>query len=530
MTTIDQRILIPASPDVVWAYISSLERNPEWRVDHKDLTFITSFRKGQGARWRYSSGSRQDYVAEITAWYERLGYEYRIVDGGPFKTNRGRIRLQEIAEGTVIQWTFNYEIGGLLGGMRDAIGVRRSMENIIVDSLWALWRNIGQDESARAEPHTPKMLMREAPDVQSRANYTPRHPSVMRAGASSPSTAAPESSLLQQQVQQSADEPAPPPPEAAPAASASPIVEPPISDEDTRPRPSVAAGQETSPPAAQAEPPATPAEPAVEREPDFLEKLVPAGDVDQPPPPADDVFKPPQPVEIQPEPPVEAAPSPAPAEDEPPSPEPVREPAAHTLDTDPQPQDKAPVLPETLSSGEPEPATPEQHEAETRPRTDISDPGGVSVFELFGVPRPSETQTSDVAQPEPEPESTPLDTETAPVEPVSAIPEPEAPAVEEQLDTETEPEAAHPAPAVEEQPEVEDKQEPEATQPATSEPAATVEDTQEPETATPELAAATPEPLPTSEPRPIIIAGELTGRVGLRLRLRRSQVRLRRPS
>jgi len=80
MTTIDQRILIPASPDVVWAYISSIERNREWRVDHQDLAFITTFRKGQGTRWRYTNGSRQEYVAEITAWYERMGYEYHIVD------------------------------------------------------------------------------------------------------------------------------------------------------------------------------------------------------------------------------------------------------------------------------------------------------------------------------------------------------------------------------------------------------------------------------------------------------------------
>lgn len=511
MTTIDQRILIPASPDVVWAYISSIERNREWRVDHEDMTFITSFRKGQGARWRYKS-ARKEYVAEITAWYERMGYEYSIVDGGPFKTNRGRIRLQEIAEGTVIQWTFSYEVGGVLGGMRDAIGVRRSVENIIVDSLWALWRNIGQDKASQNDAYTPKMLMREAPDVQSRANYKPRHPSAARPGAAPPApTAAQESSVPPLQVQQSSEAPAPPQP--APAASPPPIIEPPISDEDTRPRPSVAAAQQIPPPVEEpAPPPAAPTHTESEREPDFLRRL--EHDQDAPPaaPPADDVFKPPQPPAFPlVEPVTSMAPEPAPLnpiEDTPTNPAvPVVAQAEPPPAAEAQPVETEAPEPDTP---EPQPPAPADLSASAAKAYDtLSDTSRLSVFELFGVPRPSEEQqpvSDEGLQPSTEPatieEADPPTREEA--EPATPEPEPTP-----------EPAAELPSAPVAEpvaKPVTESVDEP-AIEPVT-------EPVVEPE---PVLS------VNAQQPPPIIIAGDLSGRVGLRLRLRRGQVRLRRP-
>ena len=65
-------------------------------------------------------------MAEIRAWYEGLGYEYSYVERPPFKSALGRVRLQEIPEGTVVQWTLEYEIGGVLGGVRGALGVART--------------------------------------------------------------------------------------------------------------------------------------------------------------------------------------------------------------------------------------------------------------------------------------------------------------------------------------------------------------------------------------------------------------------
>jgi uncharacterized protein YndB with AHSA1/START domain len=120
MTTLDQRILIPVDPQAVWDRISNLAANPGWQTDCRSVSFLTSLRNGAGTRWRYASAGGHEYVVEITAWYDKLGYEYRFVAGAPFQENRGRIRLQEIPEGTVVQWTFSYERGGMLGGIRDS--------------------------------------------------------------------------------------------------------------------------------------------------------------------------------------------------------------------------------------------------------------------------------------------------------------------------------------------------------------------------------------------------------------------------
>ncbi|GAB4510410.1 MAG: hypothetical protein OHK0046_07180 [Anaerolineae bacterium] len=179
MTTIDQRILIPTSPNIIWDYISNLSNNPKWQFGCRSVAFITTFHQGQGTRWRYTGAGRKEYVAEVTAWYDRLGYEYRIVDGVPYKENRGRIRLQETPEGTIVQWTFSYELGGALSGFRNALGVRRNVESMIIESLWELWRKTSKSGQSAAAPFTAKSLMQDAPDVQKRSEYKPRHPSVL---------------------------------------------------------------------------------------------------------------------------------------------------------------------------------------------------------------------------------------------------------------------------------------------------------------------------------------------------------------
>src|SRR5215213_728479 len=178
MTTIDHRILIPAAPDVVWNYVSDITHNPDWQVDCTDVIFLTSRREGPGLRWRYAAPGGHEMVIAITAWYNGLGYEYYFVDGTPFRENKGRIRLQEIPEGTIVQWTFTYELGGLLGGMRNSLGMRRQIDQTISDSLKTLWQKIKQSTGA-SRVLEPKSLMRDAPDVEARSAYQPRHPSVV---------------------------------------------------------------------------------------------------------------------------------------------------------------------------------------------------------------------------------------------------------------------------------------------------------------------------------------------------------------
>ncbi len=208
MNVIDHRILIPRPPDRVWQYISDIGNNPTWQVNCKQIAFLTSRRSGVGMRWRMTTSSGRELVMEATAWYEGLGYEYTCVDGLALSYNRGRIRLQEIAEGTVVQWTYSFETKGFLTAVRSSLGIKRRTEAEMVDSLRKLWRVLNQTATSEA-PREAKSLMREAPDYEARARYKPRHPSAKDVD---------ESGGMR------ASEPQP-----------VKIVEPPLAEEDTRP-------------------------------------------------------------------------------------------------------------------------------------------------------------------------------------------------------------------------------------------------------------------------------------------------------
>lgn len=348
MTTLDQRILIPAPPDMVWNIISDLENNPTWQADCESLTYLTSIRNRPGTRWRYASFSRREYVLEITAWYEGLGYEYTFVDGAPYKESKGRLRLQEIPEGTIVQWTFTYELGGLLGGVRNSLSIKRQIEAIMVDSLRALWQRI-TDAKGPQPVREAKSLMRDAPDVFERARYIPRHPSVV----------AHEAGL--------------------------PITEPPVSDEDTRP----------NKPAAKDAPPPVIAEPsAVDapiEEPDFLADLRATGEMKKsfaaaPQEPESPAFesalqKPDEPVRIQEK----------------------QEEAAPSTDAQwkmPEAETSADALPktETAPAETQEPPLSLQKSTSERELSKL-DTAQVSVFEVFGLPKPSETQEIRTVEP-----------------------------------------------------------------------------------------------------------------------------------
>jgi uncharacterized membrane protein len=358
MTTIDRRILIPASSDRVWEYLSTLDNNPAWQVDCRSISFLTSTRGKSGIRWRSVSGPGHETVLEITAWYERLGYEYTYIDGAPFRTSRGRFRLQELPEGTIVQWTLTYELGGVLGGVRDALNIRRKIDAMMTESLRGLWREIKQ--LGVQEPGVDsKSFMRDAPDVEARSQYKPRHPSIMG-----------------QMEQQEVPPPAPPR-----------IVEPPISDEDTRPRPSVAAAKAESQP----EPKAAP---KPMDEPDFLVDVTnfetPVEII--PPkisPVSDDMYRRPTRPETLPETPVPKVDKPA---------------------TEQKPADITQEMVESPSATNQKPSPPLEGLQEPVPRTDTSnlDTSQISVFDLFGLPKPSETQELEAVA------GKPVETETLP--------------------------------------------------------------------------------------------------------------------
>ena len=176
MNVIDLEILIPASPEFIWRFLGDPAALPRWQEDVTSVSFLSTQREGQGTRWRASSDKSNDVVVEVSAWYDTLGYEYRLMDGASFAENQGRLRLHEVPDGTLVRWTFQYELGGVFGGLRNAMRLKRSTTNQLQASLRNLHQLILQ-ESGGISTHEAKASVREAPDVDERLSYQPRHPS-----------------------------------------------------------------------------------------------------------------------------------------------------------------------------------------------------------------------------------------------------------------------------------------------------------------------------------------------------------------
>ena len=385
MTIIDQRILIPASPEVVWEIISDINNNPRWQSDCQSISFLTSLRAGPGMRWRYTSPGGQEFVVETTAWYNQLGYEYVFIDGAPFRSSKGTIRLQEIAEGTIVQWTLNYEIGGVLGGMRNALSVRRHFDGIMVDSLKGLWTYLKESGKSR-QSHEAKSLMRDALDYEARAQYTPRHPS----------------RLAEREAHMPEEEPV------------SVIEEPPVSDDDTRPNPALVTEPEPAAPVVESEPEApkpdirgTDEWRAISAEPELSRFQRPSAP--DSPMPLDTPSKPIEPIAMEP---VKDVPL-------------TSEPEAHL--TQPAPP----------ASSEPQ-AEAKLPVDEIGPKIDTSklDTREISIWEVFGVLSPSDTERmkaitdKDLAEAA-QAEAPPAETEGSET-PVDLAPQAEPAAVEAQ--------------------------------------------------------------------------------------------------
>lgn len=253
MGTVDQRILIPMPQQVVWEFLSQLLNNSLWQQDCAHVSFLSSKHTGVGTRWRSTGANGHDTVYEVTSWYNGLGYEYRSIDGGQLRGVQGRLRLQEIPEGTIVQWTFSFDSGGALSGLR---GVSRKVDATMAASLKTLYRQL-KSSTPRPETGVTPSLMQDAPDVSGRTSYQPRHTPVFSEPNSPPPTAASVPTLLSE-----------PPVVIGDAQSVRtvdlPAEEPPVTLEDTRPRPAISA-----------EAPAETA-PASEAEPDFLSDLPPA--------------------------------------------------------------------------------------------------------------------------------------------------------------------------------------------------------------------------------------------------------------
>lgn len=513
MTLIDNRILIPATQDRIWAIVSDLQQNPQWQVDCQGVSILSTAKSGQGTRWRSVSRNGREQVLEITAWYDRLGYEYRIVDGTNLASNKGLLRLQEIPEGTIVQWTFTYEPTGFLSGVQDTLRTRRKLEAEIVDSLRQLYRLLSN--RAQSGAFETKALIREAPDVEARAHYQPRHPSNVEAMGTGDTAASGSAAPARAS---SADHiPAPDP---ITQLNMPQVAEPDNAEGDTRPNPAIAQPAEPIAPAqttshqpdddAAFRPPtptvlSTPAVPAPSAlettEPDEQASVEPASmppAFEQPvtdsasgqagiPTPAETAkdFSPGVAAEATQ---TDSSP-PAPVTVEPVSS--IEQPDAGSTQPAPEPVTKDEAAPASASTSS-TPDAPTLSDSPGMIDTREVDTARISIFDLFGIPKPSETQEMqriDLPQFSDSSELLP-----AVVDDVDKTPEQTPLAEPAEPETITSPASIAETPI-----------------------------------ATPEAATTAPVTSPRPAPAVSLYAAPYTGRIGLRWRLRRTAVSLRRP-
>ncbi len=361
MTLIDQRILIDAPPQVIWDYIADPDKLVEWHAGYSSISVLTTQRTGVGVRRRCAlTGSGKDVIEQIVAWVEGLGYEYAIVEGGPYRSFRGRFRLQPGPDGTSVQWIVEYKPKGILGWLRDRLGGQKQLTTLMTASLRELRQQINALGVRMDVAYRARLGIQGRLNAAERAQYQRRHPA-----PESAENIAPASDAARQGAT----------PLAAAAAPLS-APEPPSAsqDMDTEPKPpaglrEVLTAQGTEPlppppPPAQITPP-QPLPPVTSALPKTAPLSAPPADHQRPTPPRGIPS-----VRLSPS--LEENPAPArptaPADDTPPArstpPRGVTVPPSRDTTADERPTLPPPV-----------------------PKTDT---GELSIWEIFGIPRPSE--------------------------------------------------------------------------------------------------------------------------------------------
>ena len=391
MTLIDQRILIDAPPQIIWEFISDPSRLVEWHAGYTSVSVLTTQQTGLGTRRRCAvAGGGKDVIEQITAWVDGLGYEYELIEGGPYRAMRGRIRLQPGPDGTSVQWTVEYQPKGPFGFLRDQLSGRKQFAAMMATSLRELRQQVNALGLRMDDAYRARLGVQERLNAAERAQYQRRHPA--------PAATAPEGVSPGGAEAPASAPPAPPGEESA--ALAAPAVS---LEADTEPKPpaglreAIAAQQESSIPApvpspeAEKEAPAPPVEPAPEE--------VPLPPTIAPPPTVASAEPQPlasaPPVEEEPDyrratpprgipavrPPAESAPSPFAQ---------LAPPDAETVPPRSTPPRGVP--------GVPTPAADRTgREGILPPPTPKADTGEMSIWEVFGLRRPSE-QDEDALQ------------------------------------------------------------------------------------------------------------------------------------
>ena len=174
MSLIEQRILVVASAEAVWPYVSEPMLIAKWNRAYRQMSVLSTKSTGVGARRRGVGGSGKSVVEEVTAWLDNIGYEYVVVDG-PYASFRGRYRLQAIPEGTIVNWAVDYHLRGVFGGVRNLLSFRRQQENLMADSLRNLRKLIEANGLRLQSGEHARFAMQSGPSAEDRAARAPAY-------------------------------------------------------------------------------------------------------------------------------------------------------------------------------------------------------------------------------------------------------------------------------------------------------------------------------------------------------------------
>lgn len=367
MTLIDQRILIDAPPQVVWEYISDPDRLSRWHAGYASVSVLTTQQTGLGTRRRCTpAAGGRDVIEEITAWVDGLGYEYRVIEGGPYRTMQGRIRLQTLPDGTSVQWTLAYQPRGLIGLLKNRMSGQRQMAAMMAESLRQLRRQIDALGQRMDDSYRARVAIQGRLNATERAQYQRRHPAPAGIDPLAPGGAPQEASAPAAEV--AGDRPTPeesaifdtqPRPIAGVREA---LAAPPVDEQDTQPTRTV----EPQPAASEAAP---------------VPSARPAPEVAPPPPPVIPPPPPPRPPAgpVAAQPPLAAPPESAPL------PPDLQRPPTEPVERRRTPPRGIPAV--RVDAGPPAPEPGGDRVPPPRPKTDTSD---LSIWEVFGVRRPSE--------------------------------------------------------------------------------------------------------------------------------------------
>ncbi|HLY27082.1 MAG TPA: SRPBCC family protein [Aggregatilineales bacterium] len=171
MTVIEQRILVEAPVEATWPYVADPTLITKWNRACKQIAVLSTQPTGLRARRRCIGDNGRTVVEEITAWLEHIGYEYVVVDG-PYQSYRGRFRLQAIPEGTIVNWAVEYRLKGPMSGLRNVTSFRRWHEDLMTDSLRTLRRAVEASGVHFDPSQHAKYAMQSGPGAEARASRT----------------------------------------------------------------------------------------------------------------------------------------------------------------------------------------------------------------------------------------------------------------------------------------------------------------------------------------------------------------------